>query len=120
MADFEFYKLIYKGSVIPNEDTFESAVVMAKAYVDGLIGDKSNMVYDFVQEAYNKAICCAAEEIYKEDTEDNGEKKVSESVGNHSITYSSTAKSSTERNKTKYDKVRLFLVDTGLLYRGLG
>lgn len=118
MADFEFYALNYKGSVIPNEKAFESAVVEAQAYVDALITDRSNLRYDFVQEAYNKAICAAADEIYQQVSVDKGRNKVSESVGNHSITYATAT--SEERSRNLGKRVRLFLANTGLLYRGIG
>lgn len=120
MADFNFYALNYKGSAIPDENAFESAVVEAQAYVDALITDRTNLRYDFVTEAYNKAICAAADEIYKANTIDEGGVLLSESVGNHSKSYKDTAKSSQERNKSKYDKVRMYLANTGLLYRGIG
>lgn len=120
MADFEFYALNYKGSVIPNDEAFESAVVEAKAYVDALITDRSNLRYAFVEEAYKMAICAAADEIYKANTADEGGVLVSESVGNHSKSYKDTALTMQERSTAKNSKVRMFLANTGLLYRGIG
>lgn len=120
MADYKYYALNYKGSVIQNAEDFNSAVVEAKAYVDSIIGDRTNLIYEQVQEAYENAICAAAEEIHKQKTVDEGKNLVGESVGNHSKSYSDTSKTSEERSKSKYDKARMYLANTGLLYRGIG
>ena len=111
-TDYNFYKEIFKGAVIPDETAFNSSVNEAIAYIENLTRGKCNKLapnYDSV----NMAVCAVAEIIYNE----SKSTVTSESVGNHSKTYAVTSQADRERDK--YRKARIYLSRTGLLYGGM-
>lgn len=118
--DYEFYALEYHGDVIPDEQSFKKTVIEATAFVDSFIINKEfvNIGDNLIK--YRNVVCSVADEIYKQTTLDEIPQKQSESVGNHSVSYSSSSKSYAERESIKYSKVKTYLAGTGLLYRGLG
>lgn len=119
-TDYEFYALEYCGDVIPDEQSFKSAVIEATAFVDSVVFNKEFINNGDNLTKYYNAVCAVADEIYKQTTLDETPQKQSESIGNHSISYSISSKSCTEREGIKYSKARMYLAGTGLLYRGLG
>lgn len=118
-TNYEYYALNYMGAVIPDESSYNTTVVEATAFVDSLIGNKEYIEVGDNLSKYRNAVCAVAEEIYKQITYDEGQQKQSESVGNHSVSYSSASKTYTEREQIKHRKARTFLAGTGMLYRGL-
>lgn len=108
MVDYNFYINDYKGSSIKSGTAFESLIVEATAFVDALVFERSPLQYDNIRSKYNMAICSVAEAIYNQSSA-NGIS--SESVGNHSVTYSGD----TELNKIKMRKAKMFLKGTGLM-----
>lgn len=118
--DYEFYALEYHGDVIPDEQSFKKTVIEATAFVDSFIINKEFVNIGDNLTKYRNAVCSVADEIYKQTTLDETPQKQSESVGNHSVSYSDSSKSYAERESIKYSKVRTHLAGTGLLYRGLG
>lgn len=108
MADYNYYINDYKGNVIPDRETFDRLAIEATAYVDTLVTDREPLQYDNIAAKYNMAICAVIEVMYSQASA-NGIS--SESVGKHSITYSSA----TELDKTRYDKAKLYLRGTGLM-----
>ena len=65
-----------------------------------------------------KATCAVAEVIYNQANDDTPV-VTSESVGNHSKSYTKKMVSTADREAEKAKKARLYLSRTGLLYRGL-
>lgn len=112
-TDYNFYKEIFKGGVIPDESAFNSTVIEATAYIDRLTRGKANNMAS-VPVGVDFAVCAVAEIIYQEKTESN---VTSESVGNHSRSYA--IKSREERESDKMRKAKLYLSGTGLLYGGM-
>lgn len=108
MTDYNYYVDNYKGNVIPDRETFDRLAVEATAYVDTLVTDREPLQYDNINAKYNTAVCAVIEVMYSQASA-NGIS--SESVGNHSITYSSTS----ELNKMRYDKAKIYLRGTGLM-----
>lgn len=119
MADYDFYKNKYFGTVIPDKPSFNSAAGEAAAFVDSIISNRELLTKEDILTKYNKAVCAAADEIYKQITVDEKPQKQNESVGNHSVSYSIKSISFEERQAIMNRKVRLYLAGTGLLYRGL-
>ena len=119
--DFVYYRGDFHGNIINDARDFSAIVIEAKAFVDAMTrSDREEyLTIDRIKAAYLDAICSVAEEIYKQRTIDEGKQKQSESVGNHSVSYSVNAKSSEDRENSKHRKARTFLTGTGLLYRGL-
>lgn len=118
-TDYEFYALEYLGAVIPDEQSFSAAVIEAAAFVDAVITNKEPLSLSDNVAKYRNAVCAAAEEIYKQTVSDEAPQKQSESVGNHSVSYSNSSKSYEERERIKHSRVRAHLAGTGLLYGGL-
>ena len=118
-TNYEYYALEYMGAVIPDEKSFNATVIEATAFVDSVISNRAYIAIGDNLNKYRNAICAVAEEIYKQVTFDEGQQKQSESVGDHSVSYSTGSKSFAEREQIKHNKVRVYLVGTGLLYRGL-
>ncbi|MCD7722695.1 MAG: hypothetical protein LUH82_01910 [Clostridiales bacterium] len=118
MIDYDFYTDEYKGTIIPSETEFECLVVEAAVYVDNLIQTqqaREYLEYDRILLRYNLAVCAAADVTYKQN--EQNENILSESVGNHSISYG--AKTTAELEAQKLSKVMTYLRGTGLLYGGL-
>lgn len=117
-TEYEFYKMQYNGIVIPDEQTFKAAVIEAAAYVDTLVTNKAVLGFGNNKTKYQYAVCAVAEEIYKQ-AENDKQQKQSESVGNHSVSYSQVSKTMEEYERAKYNRAAVFLSGTGLMYRGL-
>ena len=113
-ATFTYYLEEFKGSVIPNPESFAGAAVEAEAYINLITRGRATEG----SEAVKKATCAVAEVIYKQAHDDDAE-ITSESVGNHSRSFSSKRKSVAEREQEKRRKALLYLSGTGLLYRGM-
>lgn len=111
-TDYNFYKEIFKGAVIPDETAFNSSVNEAIAYIDRLTRGKCNKLAS-IPDGVNMAVCAVAEIIHNE----SKSTVTSESVGNHSKTYAVTSQADREREKIR--KARIYLARTGLLYGGM-
>ena len=111
---FDWYSTDFKGKVIPNADAFDGVIAEAEAYINqitrGKITESTNEV--------KKATCAVAEVIYNQ-AQDHAPTVSSESVGNHSKSYTTKTVSTAEREAEKARKARLYLSGTGLLYGGL-
>ncbi|MCM1115611.1 MAG: hypothetical protein NC397_08965 [Clostridium sp.] len=118
MTDFEIYINEYKGSVIPDAVDFHSIAIEATAFVDNFIVTEEArklLQYPKVLQRYNFAVCSVADVIYTQSKQNNN--KISESVGNHSVSYN--IRTAEEFEKEKRSKALTFLCGTGLLYGGL-
>lgn len=110
-VDYTYYKDTFKGSSIP-EAAFDSLEVKSEAFVSmitfGRIDEES------VPDEAKEAICAVAEKMKQ--LESAGGIKTSESVGNYSVSW----KHSDDETETKLLRsvARLYLSNTGLLYRG--
>ena len=110
---YEEYKTNFPGGPL-TETEFNGAITEAEAYIDYITGGKVQEATDEVK----KAACAVAEVIHNQ-AQDNALTVSSESVGNHSKSYTKKSVSTAEREAEKARKARLYLSRTGLLYRGL-
>ena len=110
----EWYNGTFKGKVIPDAEAFDGVNTEAEAYIHYITRGKITEPTDEVK----KAICAVAEVIYNQ-AHDNTPTVSSESVGNHSKSYTTKTVSTAEREAEKARKARLYLSGTGLLYGGL-
>lgn len=117
-ADYKFYTNDYKGTAIP-ETAFDKLAIEASFYInsndccfnritDDILADEE------VGDLIRRATCAVAEISYKNDKMDG---IASEKTGNESISY--TSKSPTQIKKQQYSKVKIYLGDTGLMYKGV-
>lgn len=111
---FDYYRATYKGTVITDQAAFDGVLVEAEAYINQITRGNIKEVSDAVR----NATCAVAEIIWKQ-AQDETATVSSESVGNHSRSYTVTKKTTAEREGEKFRKAALFLSRTGLLYRGL-
>lgn len=114
---YGFYVEEYNGIVIPNVTAFKSVINEAAAYVDSFVLNRDNLKYESVDRRYKMAICAAADVLYQAATVGTGTQKQSESVGNHSVSYS--IKTAAEYDSEKHSKVMTYLYGTGLMYSAL-
>lgn len=111
---YNWYTETFKGKVIPNEAAFDGAITEAEAYINHITRGR---ITEATEEVKN-AICAVAEVIHNQ-AQDGALEVSSESVGNHSKSYSRKTVSTAEREAEKARKATLYLSRTGLLYRGL-
>lgn len=114
-ADFNYYKDFFYGKAIPNQESFDSAAVEAGAYLDRFTFGKT--IRDM--EPVKNAFCAVAEVVYRQTEAENTGVVSGESVGNHSVSYAVSAKSSRDWAEEKARCLRLYLANTGVLYGGL-
>ena len=113
-ATFTFYLGEFKGRVIPDAESYASAAVEAEAYINLIT--RGRAAEDVT--AVKMATCAVAEVIYQQAHDDDAE-VTSESVGNHSRSFSSKRRTTAEREQEKRRKALLYLSRSGLLYRGM-
>lgn len=116
MADvtYDWYKGTFKGQTIPDTAAFDGVIIEAEAYIKYITRGKITEATGDVK----NAICAVAEVIYNQ-AHDGAPAVSSESVGNHSKSYTTKTISTAEREAEKARKARLYLSRTGLLYGGL-
>ena len=110
-ADFQYYKDTFLGNAIEDVD-FPRLSLRASEYIDAHTGGVIPRL-SAIPEEVQKATCAVAEKIQTYESE---AEVASESVGSYSVTYK-TSNSSYEQELSKV--LRLYLGNTGLLYRGL-
>ena len=114
-ADFEFYSTVFIGTAIAETD-FPAVAEKASVYIDYLTRGKATGT-DAVKRA-----CCALAEVYdahhKALAASGGGELASQSVGSYSVTYRSGDEVSASYEKELHKTARMYLANTGLLYRG--
>ena len=119
-ADYAFYTTEYKGSAIP-DTAFEAIERGASAYINYITHNRINEIElpEWVMKRVKMATCAVAEICYKQTTDEEIPTVSSESVGNHSISYSVSKKGFDERQREKFVNAKTYLHGTGLMYGGL-
>lgn len=121
-VDFEFYTDMYLGTSI-SESAFPQTAMRASKVIDQLTFGRAEAIItaaedDDMIEAIQMATCAVADEIQRQNSADGGKELASERVGNFSQTYVVNK----DMQKTNFDKqsdsARLYLWNTGLMYRG--
>lgn len=115
---YQFYVEEY-GGVIEDVTTFNRLYNEAEAYVDSLITDRSNLQYERINKRRSLAICAVIDCLYSQEQDKEKSNKASESVGDHSVSYRDTRKTSDEYSSELRQKVMLYLSGTGLCYSAL-
>lgn len=118
---YQFYENTYKGNKLDSE-TFENVVLKASyelnAICHGKINDDALAKYS---EEIQLATCSLVEQINDNiQSKVNGKEIASESVESWHRTYVNGGNSSITSEQAKYiDGVYQYLINTGLLYRGV-
>lgn len=108
---YEFYTNKYGGDLIPS-NKFKRISIKATAYINAITFNRIDE--NSISENIRLAVCEVAESIYS--VEKNGGIKSSETVGKHSVSYKTE---DINTNKELYNIAKLYLANTGLLYRGI-
>ena len=119
-ADYNFYTSEYMGSAIP-ETAFPAVERAASDYINYITHNriKPDELPEAVMAKVKMAVCAVGEICYKQTVEDENPTVSSESVGNHSISYSVNKKGFDERQHEKMVNAKTYLHGTGLMYGGL-
>lgn len=115
---YQFYVEEYHGNNI-DQTTFDRLCVEAEAYVNALITNPENLKYEQIDRKRRLAVCAAVDCLYAEKETAEQSIKASESVGDHSVSYRDTRKTSDEYSSELRRKVMLYLSGTGLCYSAL-
>ena len=119
-ADYKFYVNDFHGNAVSEAD-FDRLCERAGEYIDYFtLGNER--VYHDTDKILAKCCCAVAEVILNEE---NGGLIASESVGSHSISYvrgitTGAANAVKSEEQRVYDTVKRYLLNTGLLYYGMG
>ena len=118
-ADFEFYSTTYGGTAIA-QSAFTRLINQASAVIDNLTFDRVAEVIeeDYDDETIEKiqlATCAVAEQIQ---TNEAGGNLQSERVGSYSVTYAETQTAKLSDDAKCVRAARIYLLNTGLMYRG--
>lgn len=119
-ADYDFYLETYYGNVLSDED-FDRCAARASDYIDYITMGKAKTYAD-PDDAVKKC-CCALAEQYQGITAAKASiaagELASETVGSHSVSYRSGAEVSAALKSELWDIALGYLLNTGLLYRGV-
>lgn len=114
-ADYNYYRTEYMGHVIAEVD-FPRLALRASEYIDAYTwGNVAKL--DVVPTEVKKAVCAIAEKLCNYNSSSTTAKVTSESVGSYSVTYDTTSSKTLEQDIGL--SLKLYLGNTGLLYRGL-
>ena len=110
-AEYDFYVNTYGGTLA--EDAFEKHISKASAYVDYItMGRITASLLNLHNEKISLAACAVVDAL---NGEANGGELSSQTVGHWTRTYKGSGKTAEQK---KYDNAEVYLLPTGLLYRG--
>jgi hypothetical protein len=108
-VDFTYYTATYGGTLVKSAD-FIRISSMATAYIDQVTQGK---IAGDVTDPIKMATCALMDELFKQE---KGPEIASESAGKESRSYVASGKSNEQKLN---DVIKMWLSNTGLLYRGL-
>lgn len=115
-ATFEYYEDTYKGTVL---DTVSFDMYALKATQTIKMHTFSKIKDSNIPEEAKLCCCELAEVIHKHETTKTGSGKVSEKVGDYSVTFESQKQIEETYNNSVTSIINKWLLMTGLLYRGV-
>lgn len=125
-ADYAFYVETAHGNKIP-ETEFPRAALKASIFIKymtvGRVSDSFESDYPDYVEDIKLATCAAADVFYEAEVrrqEHGGREALSENTDGYSVTFADVeTKSGSYEERRAAAEIRPYLVDTGLLYRGV-
>lgn len=116
-AEYEYYTESFRGSLIPDVGSFIYCARTASQYINTVTFNRIVTEND-ITEAVRNACCAAAEVCYTSSVSPKVASGITtEKIGDYSVTYG-TSESSSMRQKRLFAAVKLWLGNTGLMYRG--
>lgn len=115
-VDYEYYSNTYGGKTIP-KDSFDVVEKRAEAVLHRITFDRVKQLPE-IPDLVKDAICAMAEVRYQEEKKQPGLK--SETIDGYSVTYESSGGTAGASGTVKlmYEEAKVYLANTGLLYRG--
>ena len=122
-ATYDFYTGVYLGTAIA-ETVFPRLALRASAVIDQITFGRAAVVVtndddSATIELIELATCAIAEELQTEETNGNVDGVTDEKVGSYSVTYGAKASAAMTNEEKQAKAARLYLAQTGLMYRGL-
>lgn len=114
-ADFLYYIEQYCGNMIKDQQSFNKVAREASLFIDQHTLGRIKEPVDEVR----LATCAISEVIYDEYKQRTEGQIISETVGPHSVSYAKKVKTTEEYTREKMKLLRMYLANTGLLYRGI-
>ena len=120
--DYKYYLNNYGGVEMP-QAKFTALELRATKYINKLAFNRIDFenidaLGEETEENIKLAVCATIEILHKH--MNNGNRVISsEKVGDNSITYAVANEASVSKEKEIYKEVKLYLGNTGLLYRGI-
>ena len=114
-ADYDFYCDEFYGHKIKTEDDFQQMAFEASAYLNRITMGR------IIKASYEvkMATCAIADINFSQLESENRNEIASESVGPHSVSYVKKTKTYDDYQRERDEKAKLYLADSGLLYRGV-
>lgn len=109
-VDYNYYIKTYGGVEMPPMK-FYALEIRARKYIDSMTFNRIDYSKGVMEEV-KLAICAVVSVINKHDSK----QIVSEKTGDNSVTY---VTSNISKEKEMYKEVKMYLADTGLLFRGI-
>lgn len=110
-ASYDYYTQEFFGQAITSTDEFSRLAERASEYIDAITMCRSK-TFDDSNNELKKACCAIAEFVV---SEENSHGKNSESVGSWSVSYTAQK----DLTVQKYNLAKQYLLNTGLLYKGM-
>lgn len=122
LVDYKFYVEDFGGEKISAEPTFKRTSNLAEMHLDNFTFGRIQNDTDNVHRI-KSCICEMCDVIYDIVVKDNGNVKKSESTDGYSVTYVTERVDGQDTEKALEDKLyriaKVYLGNTGLLYRGI-
>ena len=115
-ADYTHYSNVYLGNAIAEAD-FPRLALRASAQIDRLTYNRAATDTDNTT-AIKNAMCAVAEEIQRQEQNDNVDGITSESQGQYSVSYGSNSNRARSNQTKIVDAAKLWLETTGLMFAG--
>ena len=115
-ADYTHYSTVYLGNAIAEAD-FPRLALRASAQIDRLTYNRAATDTDNTT-AIKNAMCAVAEEIQRQEQNDNVDGITSESQGQYSVSYGSNSNRARSNQTKIVDAAKLWLETTGLMFAG--
>lgn len=128
LATFDFYQNTYKGSLIPDEATFDTNCMKAGRYLGSYTTNKAFQESVKSLDEVKLCVCELAESFFVEAkristiASNDGKEVSSERVGDYSVSYATGSNSSTSEKSLKVKRDNIitgYLAATGILYQGV-
>lgn len=115
-ADYTHYTDVYLGNAIAEAD-FPRLALRASAQIDRLTYNRAATDTDNTT-AIKNAMCAVAEEIQRQEQNDNVDGITSESQDQYSVSYGSNSNRARSNQTKIVDAAKLWLETTGLMFAG--